>query len=603
MYIIVFTIIVEIFLLTYLQRKGSSFNKKIFVILLGIWFTIFALVFPIFNQEGKIEIGILNTLFYIIQATLFNEDLGIVQDSIVGGFSVQLILSIELILLPFITVASIFEAIKKYFSQIKLFNPFRRNIHVFDEYSEKSLDFAVLIKKNFPKDKIIFCTDSVVDGNEYLKTKAITLKEKITELDLRRSKGEVKFYCMNNSDDIVLDETINLIEKYQTPVNKFRYSKDTKFKKFIILTFTNNAETKLVLDGIDKTDIIVNIVDEIQNSTYELLMDYPLYKATTEKQIKALVIGLGDRGLNIAKSMLWCGQIPKYNFEINCIEKDMDKIKKFYLECPDIFKHLDEYKIDCLHMDIRDVEFNLEMQKKISKSNYIVIVTGNEELNIEIAKILRRHFLQTEQSLPQIYVWMEEGLKKEKIEKNDKEFGFKTFGDFTEIYKATFQNSDLDKITLKVHLTYDPDDINLVNYNSSEYNKNSSRASAMHLEYKMFPYISKDKLGRFDKEEIKEILKDDNIMSEIAKCEHRRWVAFLRTEGYEAANGKTLKIYFDKTKNIKNHEMKLHPTMVKWDELDEAEKMIENEIKISKNNKLATIDSVKNLIKEFYLKV
>ena len=119
----------------------------------------------------------------------------------------------------------------------------------------------------------------------------------------------------------------------------------------------------------------------------------------------------------------------------------------------------------------------------------------------------------------------------------------------------------------------------------------------------MFPYISKDKLGRFDKEEIKEILKDDNIMSEIAKCEHRRWVAFLRTEGYEAANGKTLKIYFDKTKNIKNHEMKLHPTMVKWDELDEVEKMIENEIKISKNNKLATIDSVKNLIKEFYLKV
>lgn len=153
MYIIAFTIIVEVFLLTYLQRKGSSFNKKIFAILLGIWFTIFALVFPIFNQEEKIEIGILNTLFYIIQATLFNEDLGIVQDSMVGGFSVQLILSIELILLPFITVASIFEAIKKYLSQFKLFNPFRRNIHVFDEYCEKSLNFAVLIKKIFQKIK------------------------------------------------------------------------------------------------------------------------------------------------------------------------------------------------------------------------------------------------------------------------------------------------------------------------------------------------------------------------------------------------------------------------------------------------------------------
>lgn len=603
MYIIVFTIIVEFFLLTYLQKKGSSFNKKIFTILLGIWFTIFALVFPIFYQEGKIEIGILNTLFYIIQATLFNEDLGIVQDSIVGGFSVQLILSIELILLPFITVASIFEAIKKYFSQIKLFNPFKRNIHVFDEYSEKSLKFAVLIKRNFPKDKIIFCTDGVIDGEEYLKTKAITLKEDITELDLRKSKGKVKFYCMNNSDDIVLDETIKLIEKYQTPVNKFRYSKDTKFKKFIILTFTNNEETKLVLDSIDKTDIIVNIVDEIQNSTYELLMDYPLYKATTENTIKTLVIGLGDRGLNIAKSMLWCGQIPKYNFEMNCIEKDIDKIKRFHSECPDIFKHLDEYKIDCLNMDIRDVEFNSEMQKKISGSNYIVIVTGDEELNIKIAKILRRYFLQTEQSLPLIYAWMEEGLKKEKIEKNTKEFGFKTFGDFTEIYKATFQNSYLDKITLKVHLTYDPDDINLVDYNSSEYNKNSSRASAMHLEYKLFPYINKDKLGKFDKDEIKEILNDDKIMSEIAQCEHRRWVAFLRAEGYETANGKALKTYFDKTKSIKNHEMKLHPTLVKWSELEKTEKMIEKETNTYKNNKSATIDSIKNLIKEFYLKV
>ena len=106
-------------------------------------------------------------------------------------------------------------------------------------------------------------------------------------------------------------------------------------------------------------------------------------------------------------------------------------------------------------------------------------------------------------------------------------------------------------------------------YYQSIYGQNSSRASAIHLRYKLnaagiYPCgkITDDHFQTF----CEFIEKPENSVR-IAKLEHLRWSAYMRSTGYTLPSDEDLKAYAYKNEN--NHQNKkllYHPCLVDWDD-------------------------------------
>jgi hypothetical protein len=175
-----------------------------------------------------------------------------------------------------------------------------------------------------------------------------------------------------------------------------------------------------------------------------------------------------------------------------------------------------------------------------------------------------------------------------------------TFGSIEETYKLIEKNSEIEKMAIKLHLSYNPNDKKLTEYNKIEYNKKSSRATALHIKYKLYPYITKDATDKVLAEEINRILNDEKILLEISESEHERWLAYLRTEGYEFSSKEVTQKYYLKIGKIKNHFLKMHPVLTDWEHLNDVQKTISTiEKKPEKDLKESTKKSVIEMIKNY----
>lgn len=570
-----------------IQKRIQKSKKFMPVVLFIISLSVAITIYPLFYKDSSIIESLINTIFYVIQSWLLNEDITLVQTEEIGNEFIQSLLSIQLLCLPLLTAGSILEILQKYFGKLKLIFSISGDIHIFSSINEKSIKLSKLIRKDYPKDKIVFCESDLREKNTYIDSKDIFIKDDITSLKIRNSNRMVKFYVIEEEEEKILEKTVNLVQNNQQ-------------RKCEILSFTSDEESKMILDALDKGNVTLNIIDELQNSIYQLLLNHPLYQNTKENKIKILLVGMGNVGKEVFKSVMWCGQMPQYTLEVNVIEKMQDKITELKFECPEIFKYSQKYHVSCDMEDIRKLENNLPLQDKIKGTNYIIIATENEKNNIKIAQNLRRFFLKEDEISPEIFVWMEDSIRKEKINNIKDPYMFQTFGSIEETYKLIEKNSEIEKMAIKLHLSYNPNDKKLTEYNKIEYNKKSSRATALHIKYKLYPYITKDATDKVLAEEINRILNDEKILLEISESEHERWLAYLRTEGYEFSSKEVTQKYYLKIGKIKNHFLKMHPVLTDWEHLNDVQKTISTiEKKPEKDLKESTKKSVIEMIKNY----
>ncbi len=148
---------------------------------------------------------------------------------------------------------------------------------------------------------------------------------------------------------------------------------------------------------------------------------------------------------------------------------------------------------------------------------------------------------------------------------NDKPYGIRYIGDYGSVFsEPVILHSELEKEAIKIHLTWTirkirdhaaengglrkSDVQNLIEKYfslwSSEYNYRSSIASAMHTAA----------VCACGKMEPGAVLSSARIGS-LVKLEHKRWNAYMRSEGY---------VFGD----VKNQLAKTHPCLVPWEKLD-----------------------------------
>lgn len=564
MFIVFFCLSLIIFITTilfaYKERKKQT--KTLWFALLGIIMATAFLVFPLYYDDDIITVFI-NTIFYAIKISAMSGDFEILNaapSGILIGFKYTLYL--YSILAPILAAGVIISFISNEIDEIRARKKTTKTVHIFSEINEKSVLLAKTLKE--ADNIVIFCDKA--DKKEFyeqIKNKnGIILKKDITKLSLQKYLGEIRIYEISDNQDQNLNQTLDLIAK-------------KKNMNVTIYLFSMAEEARVILDSVEKGNIKTIIIDEALQLVYQVLDEKPLYQNVENGLISVLIVGVGKVGTQFLKAITWCSQMINYKLEIHVIDKEAEKIlKQLEWKCPELKKP--NYDISFHEADINTIDGKEILNNYCKNTNYVIISLGEDNLNLNSAIALRRYFL-IKHKQPFIGFMIQNKEKKNQIEvlKNERgnHYDFYPFGSIEELYgKKNILNEKIENLAKKVHLSYNPNDINFEQYYKIEYYKNSSRATALHIKYKLYSIFGQEEISI---EEIKNKLSKKEIRDALARNEHERWMAYMRADGYQVASIEEVEKYEPMVQNHVYHLAHLHPGLVKFEELDSMSKKIE----------------------------
>ncbi len=572
-------------LLTFIFIKTSSKNLShlIFICLLGLLVTLFILMFPLVNSVGLLS-KFVTTLIYTIQTITFNQDLELVNNITVTSFYEGVyigIIYILFLLIPLMTTTYLLSLIDGVVSKIRLFLSRHTKIYIFSEINEKTLAIASKMhSKNvttiFIKSKNQVIADERID--EVKAIKGIMFNE-FANIKLKKYiNREVAFYLFSSNTTQNLNQAIEITNKYKNNTNSFK-----------VYVLTKNNVDSLILDSIDKGNIQLEVVDENERIVYQLLNNKPLYLEAINNKIAVLIISDDTIGLDFIKAITWCGQLISYKLSINILGENAMILKDYIqVNYPEL---LDNYDYNFIPYNLNSINAQKELDK-IKDINYVIIANKDDKVNIEDSLFLRKYFINQDKlnyrRSPIINVMVKNALIATKVNelKNEKNnlYNLNTFGNIRNIYyENNIIDSKLEDLTKNVHLSYDtsndPLSVKLKRFYEKAYYINSSRAMALHLNYKLYT-ILKEEYSSDEKKNIalfKEKIKDKEIFDKLVRNEHDRWMAFMRVNGYKSIDAKKVAIYRDYTNSHVHYLAKLHPCIVPFDDLERVGKTIKKE--------------------------
>lgn len=475
----------------------------------------------------------------------------------------------------------------------------------FSELNSNSLSFAKDIIKNKPKTLIVFCSSdfaSEKEQQEAYRHGCILFSKPETEFTGKSRHRRYYFEISSNQDE-------NL-KNTQELLRKLRSSKRIAADKIKIYMYSQQEEAALSLSSTDKKGMAVILVNRWRLAAYNLLFSEPLYASLRpgSKSMRILLVGSGKMGHELLKAALWAYQMGTQG-SITVIDKNAEWYRsRLRLECPEFFGN--EYSLSFFNADVLTDNFEHILKEHCPEMDYIAVALGDDSLNIKTALYLRSFYLRTSQGFncePKICVHIDSDTKafaardfaavdREKINRkgwsstslNAQNYGLTPFGMMSECYSYQFiVNSAVERIALNAHAAYEQmfsdgkestSEI-LASYNLNEVNKNSNRANAIHLLYKLFllGYIVKPHREASDAEisqsavlvdELSQKLNDEETLETLARIEHDRWNAYMRGEGYIGASIEQAQTYSKTVGSHKYIRARMNACICPYDALD-----------------------------------
>lgn len=558
------------------RHKESKTLTPLNVVLCAVFIANMLIFIPIYFAmfKGDLSIAmivktIILSLHHAIRLFVVDSDFEIIRESIARsedflyyiytGYTAVLFL-----LSPIMTFGFIFSFFKNVSAYRKFLVNYNRDIYIFSEFNEESMELGLSIKEKFADSAIVFTNVSsdnpfYYDYNEKAKNiKAITFEKEITALNFRRhSKNKnIHYLFLSKDESLNVKNALEIIEKYNDRANTQVYVLSNDIEGELLLNSVNYGEVKV--RRISNTRTMIYSI--LQNSGAKLFENAVKTTENGEKLISAVVVGLGNYGREMTKALSWFCQMEGYRIEIDAFEINPKAKEYFESICPELMdvKHNNkfddpgdaQYRIS-IHsgVDVDSAEFSSEI-KKLKNATYVFVALGEDKINIRTAIKLRALFEQMEIK-PQIQAVVG-GTKK----KNDlsgitnysgQPYDIEFVGAINDIYSyGSIINSDIEQEALNRHLCWG-DESEFWKY---EYAYRSSVASALHKRMKIFCNVpGADKAVADRTEEEKRVLRMN---------EHRRWNAYMRTEGYT---------YAEKRNNL----AKTHHCLVTFDALSQKE--------------------------------
>jgi len=543
----------------------------------GVFLSGVILFYPVYYAEvtpGNLRVptAIVMSLYNGIQLFALDGDREYLQEALFSGSitSAYFILSmVVMIVAPALTASAVVSVFSNVTAVFRYWGCRHKDIYVFSQLNEGSLSLAKDLKKRDRKRAIVFMDVNIrsEDVTYSLREQAkdlgaICFKKEIQALNFhfQDKKHGVWLFAISEDEKRNIEDALCLVEKHGNMPNTRLYA------------FCCGPESEALLASAQSKEMKVRRVNRVRSLISRTLFEdgHTLFQNAYSgedgvKEINAIVVGLGDHGTNMVKALAWYCQMDGYRVSIDAYDLDPLAEEKFSVLCPELMSpayngvFVDgeaQYTIR-IHSGIHVYTdtFAQAIQNK-NRTTYVLVSLGEDEENIKTALNLRTWFEQIGIK-PKIQAIVYNSDKKKALagihnfkgQCYDVEF----IGDLESSYtEKVILESELEADALRRHMTYGKEET----FWAYEYNYRSSVALAIHSRAKCLCGIP----GALKREEDLTIQERDVLEA----LEHRRWNAYMRSEGY---------IYSGSTDAASRNDLaKMHHDLVNFADLSEEEK-------------------------------
>lgn len=352
------------------------------------------------------------------------------------------------------------------------------------------------------------------------------------------------------------------------------------------------------------------------NLVKNLLVDHPLYETldrTAGAPLNVTLMGIGGIGIEMFKAVYWCGQMLDHPLCINVVSRESEEEFKERIDNinPDILQTadpdsslLDVYpdgrgtKIPYCKIRYRSADLvNGDTQRvmehcfddgfRLCDSDYYFVALGSDEQNLDVADRVRRYaetaaLVNTENRASVAFVIYDDMLASSLDDTDENGVHMFTVGSLSEVYSYSnvFMVGGYSSTAGKISDTYN--EIVLKTAVSSshkrqkdEYTYWANIARAIHMGYKAF-CVGADSYAEYS-DMIRSGRIDGKLADRMAWLEHRRWCAFMRTQGFRCPTLDQEEAYIAKTGSHKSLSLKLHPCLVECSERGIDKDLLQND--------------------------
>jgi len=474
------------------------------------------------------------------------------------------------VLSPLFAYGILLNMLYNFVSHLKIFFTRKKTkLYIFSELNDKMISLAESIRdkekscKN-KRYKIIFCgvenkydysIKHLISRIEYDRFHVV--KNNVDDINFSKKKN-VKFFISGDNEYDKLELATSLLEKYSDKENFRVYLFSNTTQSYVLQHNLMKQPKSLGVDKVEQSKIkfaIVNEVVEVVNN--ELYSNgYKIFKKAQKdntKEINVLIVGAGEYGTQMFKTLLWFCQVIGYTVNFTIIDKNSNVLSEYKVQFPEIdfvngrdkfdIKKEPNYNVKIFEeVDVKTLEFYDIVSN--AKPSYIFVSIGDDELNLNTA-IKLREFSERNKNYPIIKLSMKSSRVADKVSnaKNfkDKEYNVEPIGDINSTYSYDcIIHSDIEEKAMVQHMIKTNDDSE---FWKSTYNYQSSIAKTMHM--KLLVDLGILKPGESTKGRL-----------ELNVLEHERWNAYTRSIGY-------------KYSPIRNDLAKEHNYLVPFEELPE----------------------------------
>lgn len=580
-------------ILAFLSARHCWRRVRPALILTGLTYLSAAVAFypfyRLYFEEGVFPLrAILLSLHNTIRLFVIDCDFDFIRNGLtaLGGTwatAYSVLFSILYITCPLLTFGFILSFFKNISAYRRLYFTFGRDLYVFSELNQKNLALAQSLKNTERRRVIIFANvdeddsdtdDTLLDGAHALG--AILFKAEIGSIHIpaRSPKSKISFIVQGDDEKLNLSYALALTRaRANEHHNEVLYFFDTTAAGDAV--FANPQERKLVVRHINSKQAL--IYDKLYREGVNLFESAAEPDENGERLISALIIGLGSYGSEMFKALTWVCQMNGYRLKVVGVDKNAARVSALRAECPGLFDPAvnhrrcpgeAQYSLQIVEeeTDATAQDFEDKVLRYAPDATYVFVSLGDDDRNVAAAGRLREIYERfnagpsekRNAGCPRIetIVYNPELSSALGNARNHKGLSLQIhyFGELDHYFcESVFFNSDLEKAALEINHAYggSPDDFYYCDYNYS-----SSFASAIHK-----------KLRRdcgMPGTELPAEARSPEQMEQLAILEHRRWSAYMRSEGYRLGGSEA-------TKNV-DTLAKFHYCLVPFDELSEKDK-------------------------------
>lgn len=506
------TLLIALLITLLIVRKKSFF---IYWSLVGYVFIAILLYRYYVNVNSySSETSLFSSIYETFQVYFFNisvDDIKIAAAGNTFDMISRIIVSMLYLIAAVLLVSGVFTMAWNSLNYIRYAMLFRKDIYYFSELNKNSLCLAQSIATKKKRVKIAFC--NVLRDNELIneydiqlrQLNAILLSKNITSLPFENKRKCMKtLFLIKSREEDNLYDMLTLVTLYRSK------SLSNKLNIHIFSTMRNTVEFIDAISTEDKRNFNIRLFHEANENAMQLLLKNPLYLAEGAKELKkisVMIVGLGTVGMELLKTVLWCGQMLSYSLEIHAFDLlAAEKKKEFESDCSGFYatgNRIIKSIEDILHfyaMDVLSSDFDQKL-KELNQTNYIVVCLDSDEKTIDVSTKIRKLFIRNyvlgenkddyAVLQPDIFPMVREEEKYIIIDELSKEYQLKPFGKLTDTYNYdNVMDGLLEKLGKLVQFAYQQStnqNIKLEDcFYSREIDRRSDRAFALHAFYKIW---------------------------------------------------------------------------------------------------------------------